>query len=493
MLGMALVLVAESVSARPPAAVTKAQSTATIFITVPLKVKPVSYVFDGKLWTARSQRGLGETITLPAAATSISLSRGAIITSSVPSADGGEAVKVDYTVTRPITLKSLTAAEIREIGPYLMLGAVTFEASGKAVATTIGQAGEDEAPLLAAPKQTKAPDCEAIYSAVKKFIKGNPEKVLELVALQVGQHETCACEIVKAAIIASDADKELVMDIVETAIETAPSQFRIIGQCAIAVAPDALAEVQFIVSQYGSVSGDSGLGAKGGEKWSEKGDGKGGAGRDIFQQPLVSSLPSAAMNDLANAVDMLSTTTVNPFNVLEDIVTDSNARFVGSTKVRLPNPVLRRTVVIGGSTAAQADVDRAMAQHFASLGNVGNKLNDNLGGSGYDTEKGGDYSDEKGGHSNNGEALSAVASVIGEVIDAGDIRLPSSGKIDILTAIAVAGGYGQQANRNECILRRYGTSTREAMKVNLRDIRSRKQPMIYVYEGDIVTIKKVRF
>ena len=134
-----------------------------------------------------------------------------------------------------------------------------------------------------------------------------------------------------------------------------------------------------------------------------------------------------------------------------------------------------------------------MAQHFASLGNVGNKLNDNLGGSGYDTEKGGDYSDEKGGYGNNGEALSAVASVIGEVIDAGDIRLPSSGKIDILTAIAVAGGYGQQANRNECILRRYGTSTREAMKVNLRDIRSRKQPMIYVYEGDIVTIKKVRF
>ena len=185
--------------------------------------------------------------------------------------------------------------------------------------------------------------------------------------------------------------------------------------------------------------------------------------------------------------------------MLEDIVTDSNARFVGSTQVRLPNPVpVRRRPQFVGSQGApdMADMDRAMSQHFANArdldNNAGANAGDNLGGSGWDTEKGG----EKGGDDfsdNGGSATSLMASVVGEVENPGSIRLPSSGRIDILTAIVVAGGYSNEADRNECILHRHNTPIREAQRLNLRDIRKGKKPMVYIHEGDMVTIKKLQF
>lgn len=119
---------------------------------------------------------------------------------------------------------------------------------------------------LITPAYAEKSDCYKVYTAVKKAVSAQPAKVLELVATKVAQNESCACEVVKAAIVASDADKKLVAGIVETAVEAAPSKVRIIGQCAVAVAPDALAEVQAVVTKYGAASGDSGYSAKGGEK-----------------------------------------------------------------------------------------------------------------------------------------------------------------------------------------------------------------------------------
>jgi hypothetical protein len=119
---------------------------------------------------------------------------------------------------------------------------------------------------LVTPVYAEAPDCYKVSTAVKAAVAAHPEKVLELVAAQVAQNESCACEVVKAAIVASGADKQLVAGIVEAAIEVAPSKVRIIGQCAVAVAPDALAEVQAVVTKYGAASGDSGYSAKGDEK-----------------------------------------------------------------------------------------------------------------------------------------------------------------------------------------------------------------------------------
>jgi len=102
-----------------------------------------------------------------------------------------------------------------------------------------------------------APDCYKMSVAIKKAVAAHPDKVLELVATQVAQNESCACEVVKAAIVASDADKKLVADIVDAAVTAAPSKVRIIGQCAVAVAPDALAEVQAVVAKMDSVGAGS--------------------------------------------------------------------------------------------------------------------------------------------------------------------------------------------------------------------------------------------
>jgi hypothetical protein len=109
-------------------------------------------------------------------------------------------------------------------------------------------------------------DCYKLSTAVKAAVAAHPDKVLELVATQVAQNESCACEVVKAAIVASDADKKLVANIVDAAITAAPSKVRIIGQCAVAVAPDALAEVQAVVAKMDSVAGDDSYSAKGGEE-----------------------------------------------------------------------------------------------------------------------------------------------------------------------------------------------------------------------------------
>lgn len=107
---------------------------------------------------------------------------------------------------------------------------------------------------LVIPAQAEKIDRQQVYTNVKNNVSENPEMVLELVKKNVAKNQSCACEIVKAAIIASNADKNLVADIVEAAITSAPDKARLIGQCAVAVAPDALAEVQAMVVKYGVVS-----------------------------------------------------------------------------------------------------------------------------------------------------------------------------------------------------------------------------------------------
>ena len=103
---------------------------------------------------------------------------------------------------------------------------------------------------LALPAAAEESKCDRVYTVVNKAVAADSDKVLELVKKYVSQNESCACEVVKAAIVASGADKTLVAGIVETAITSAPNQVRIIGQCAVAVAPDALIQVQAVVANY---------------------------------------------------------------------------------------------------------------------------------------------------------------------------------------------------------------------------------------------------
>jgi len=494
-------------TARPPAAVVKAQATPSLFVTVPPKVQTVTYTLDGKIWTIRADRGIASTVVLPAKAAHISFSAGAIITTSVPASNGGEPTTKDYTISRAVTLEKLSAEAIRENAAFIAAGALEFIPLN---AKEKEKANAGNGPHLVSPKYASAPNCSEIHRAVKKYVEDHPERVLEVVALQIGHNPSCACEVVKAAIIASEADTALVVEIVEAAIEVAPSSFRIIGQCAIAVAPDALSEVQTIVNKYGAVSGDSGFGAKGNEISEKSAKGaKGGAGGDIYDpsqnqedQPVAYRLPASELQDLIDMVDRLSDTVVNPFTVIGDFRTDQNDKIIPSSvrrqRVLLPQDLDPYRGIDNGPTLVIADVadiedDTTIVENDGGEV-VLNDLNAGVQGSGgLNDDATGISSDGGQGDVDDQPQSSAAFQVLGFVSQPGEEYLPPSGKIDILQAIALAGGLQEDANQTECIVMRANTPPTQAMKVNLRDIRSGEKPMVFVYEGDIVIIKKLPF
>jgi hypothetical protein len=72
--------------------------------------------------------------------------------------------------------------------------------------------------------------------------------------------------VVKAAIQGTEADSKLVASIVETAATAAPEKMRLVSQCAVAVAPEALGDVQAVMSRLDPNLGeasDSSKSAKG--------------------------------------------------------------------------------------------------------------------------------------------------------------------------------------------------------------------------------------
>lgn len=105
-------------------------------------------------------------------------------------------------------------------------------------------------------------DCSIAVASIQSEVKAQPSAVLSIVEKAVKLHPSCSCEIVKTAIRASEADNQLVASIVEIAVITAPEHTRLIAQCAVAVAPDALDAVQEVLSKLDPGTGESGLSGK---------------------------------------------------------------------------------------------------------------------------------------------------------------------------------------------------------------------------------------
>ena len=103
--------------------------------------------------------------------------------------------------------------------------------------------------LLSSSATFAAVDCVKLALSVKHSVAANPSATLQIVEKQVAANPGCACELVKAAIEGSKADVKLVAAIVETAATVAPEHRRLIGQCAVAVAPDALPNVQAVLAK----------------------------------------------------------------------------------------------------------------------------------------------------------------------------------------------------------------------------------------------------
>ena len=505
-------------SARPASAVVEAQSSPSLFVTVPPKVSPATYTMGDKIWTIRADRGVASTALLPAKATNISLPAGVVLTTSVPSLNGGSPQIKEYTIIRAMTLEKLGAEEISDYAAFIAPGVVVVNSL---TAQEKEKAERDGGPHLKAPIQSQAPNCNEIHRAVKKYVTEHPERVLEVVALQIANNPDCACEVVKAAIIASEADTAMVVEIVEAAIEVAPSRFRIIGQCAIAVAPDSLGEVQAIINKYGAVSGDSGLGAKGGAKGydsakSAKGA-KGGAGGDLgdseqdAQPPTATGyqLPASELEDLMDFLDDVADTVVNPITIIGDFRTDSNNRII-------PSSVRKRRVLPVQDVDVFVNFDDApppVASDIASQADEASSESEQDGVDEEDTRSGSNSAGVRVADNNgigNGPALGASSDlgqggagffaddsegfqVIGHALNPGEFALPADGKISILEAIILAGGMDEEANEGECSLIRANEPNSKAILVNLRDIRSGKKPMVFVYAGDIVIIEQLPF
>ncbi|MGB2429659.1 MAG: hypothetical protein ACPIGG_09250, partial [Akkermansiaceae bacterium] len=442
---------------------------------------------------------------------------GVILTTSVPSQNSLSPKIKEYTIMRAMTLAKLSAEEISDYAAFIAPGVVEVK---PLTSKEKQKAGLDGGPHLKAPSQSQAPNCHDIQKAVKKYVTDHPERVLEVVALQIGMNPDCACEVVKAAIIASEPDTAMVVEIVEAAIEVAPSRFRIIGQCAIAVAPDALSEVQALINKYGAVSGDSGLGAKGGAKGydsakSAKGA-KGGAGGDIgdsaedAQPPTATGyqLPASELDDLADFLDDMADTVVNPITIIADFRTDSNNQVIPSSvrkqRVLLPQdlddyagfadePTLIIANIATGVEEASQESENAADEEGDQRGssNSGLRVADN-GSIGSGSGLGISSDLGQGGTGFIADAPEGFQ-VIGHALNPGEFALPADGKISILEAILLAGGMDAEANEAQCSLIRANAPNSKTTTVNLDDIRSGKKPMVFVYAGDIVIIEQLPF
>jgi len=122
--------------------------------------------------------------------------------------------------------------------------------------------------LLAVAAPVASADCYKVSKQASKEITAQPEQVLSIVAKQIAANKGCACEIVKAAIVATEANKKQVAQIVEQAIALVPKKASLLTTCALAVAPDAHVEVMKVAAKFtnkntGDSTGDS---AKSGAK-----------------------------------------------------------------------------------------------------------------------------------------------------------------------------------------------------------------------------------
>jgi hypothetical protein len=90
----------------------------------------------------------------------------------------------------------------------------------------------------------EAKECTPVSATVTAEVTAKPSNVLTIVNEQIAANPTCACEIVKAAVLASKADKDLVGQIVFTAVTAAPTEATTVAECAVAVAPEASENVK---------------------------------------------------------------------------------------------------------------------------------------------------------------------------------------------------------------------------------------------------------
>ncbi|MGJ8644577.1 MAG: hypothetical protein ACSHX9_14295 [Luteolibacter sp.] len=97
----------------------------------------------------------------------------------------------------------------------------------------------------------QAQNCEDVAASVTSAASAEDANLLEIVDEKVSESPNCVCEIVKAAIGASEAQGQSFGDIVEAAGNAAPEKLQLIVDCASTVASDV--DLPFLQSAANSV------------------------------------------------------------------------------------------------------------------------------------------------------------------------------------------------------------------------------------------------
>lgn len=97
--------------------------------------------------------------------------------------------------------------------------------------------------LLPIASSAADPDCAAAAKQVSRQVAAKPERVLIFVEDALVVNDSCACEIVKAALVSASASPKLAGQIVLIAINAAPTKATLIADCAKAASPDASADI----------------------------------------------------------------------------------------------------------------------------------------------------------------------------------------------------------------------------------------------------------
>lgn|GEM_PF-5309384 len=150
------------------------------------------------------------------------------------------------------------------------------------------------APVVTKVEDTAKPEIHFFEGFASESSEEALLKHVEKMLLKDPAH---ACEIVKEAIVISQADPELVAKIVETACLAAPEKMRIIAQCAMAACPDALPQIQMVLAKLDPSTGDSSGGKAGLTKGGME---KGGLEKGGIDKPAalvdVPSIPPITIN-----------------------------------------------------------------------------------------------------------------------------------------------------------------------------------------------------
>lgn len=151
---------------------------------------------------------------------------------------------------------------LREPSPFRKVAVAAGTSNSEAVAKGLPM----ELALLSAtyrePGKSSEQDCPGLGLSVQQRVKMEPSKILEIVETELAANQSCACEVVKAALTAADADPDLTAQVVEVAATTVPESLRLISQCAIAAVPESLASVQAVMARLDPGSGESGYSSK---------------------------------------------------------------------------------------------------------------------------------------------------------------------------------------------------------------------------------------